>query len=250
MRSKGVVHTALAVEVPRGWESPTPEVRKRGKASLYAGLILAVLVASISGYLYAESIYVPQVQARDATIADQLLQISALESNLTSLLLEGESLRSELSRLGVQIRGAQETILNLTNLLDAATQRVEYLENPRDFNNMNELQTFLSNDNTDSHEYVPVRFDCDDFATTLWLNSLRAGYKMYTVVVHDAVLTYITKGGIRYYNVSVAWGISVGENSYWIMGNHMMNLCFVRGVGWCLVEPQSDGVYILHTMEL
>lgn len=50
------------------------------------------------------------------------------------------------------------------------------IQEPRHFNSLQELNTWLAEDDTDSYAYVPTYFDCDGFALTLQRHALEDGY--------------------------------------------------------------------------
>ena len=93
------------------------------------------------------SIYDAQLAEKDATIAN-------LQSDVVSKDAEIASLKAELA------------------------EKPEYISELRFFETVYELKAFLMNDDTSKRDYIPGKFDCDDFAITLMLNAEKAGYRI------------------------------------------------------------------------
>jgi type II secretory pathway pseudopilin PulG len=80
----------------------------------------------------------------------------------------------------------------------------------REFRSEEELKLWLSQDNTDSNEYITNQFDCDDFAKLLQARAYADGYVMSVALVTQ------------------------GENDW-----HFDNGCFI-GNKFYYIDPQND----------
>jgi len=80
----------------------------------------------------------------------------------------------------------------------------------REFRDEEELKLWLSQDNTDSNEYIVNQFDCDDFAKLLQARAYADGYVMSVALVTQ------------------------GENDW-----HFDNGCFI-GNKFYYIDPQND----------
>lgn len=129
------------------------------------------------------------IHAYDAQLAEKDATIANLQNEIVSKDAEIASLKAELA------------------------EKPEYISELRFFETVYELKTFLMNDDTDSKEYIPGKFDCDDFAITLMLNAEKAGYRIGLL---------IEKGGTKHMkNYAI-----VGTNAYYY---------------WA-IEPQDDSL--------
>ena len=218
-------------------------------------------------YLY----YAPQLEAKQRTIDEKTATIAQLGQAMVSLNAQIASLQAQVITLESEKASLADKLANATSQIQTLNDRIDSLDgqiqglvgnlttlttllaqaqNPRDFNSEVELLFFLRGDDTDALSYAPVSFDCDDFAITLQWNALRKGFRMYTVAVWEGSLLYITQDGTKYYKVTYAHGYYSSTEKLWIVGNHFMNLCLVKGRGWYLVEPQTDAIYPLNVIEL
>ena len=104
------------------------------------------------------------------------------------------------------------------NLVDTSSEPANKTsasrEKPRNFESLIELYNFLKEDDTDERQYVPVTFDCDDFAITLQQRALEKGYIM---------------------------------NAQYTPG-HLSNLVVI-GNSIYRVEPQNDKVFFLSSLD-
>jgi hypothetical protein len=140
---------------------------------------------------------------------------------------------------------------NLTNAL-FEIQRLMDVNNYSHFANLSTLNTWLSQDPTDQNTYVENDYDCDDFAMALMLAAFKSNYQMTMISVYYAdELFHVNQTEGTYWFVPKSWSIILSTNAdYHMFGNHMVNLAYVQEIGWVLIEPQTDEVYLLGTHEL
>lgn len=106
---------------------------------------------------------------------------------------------------------------------------VEYGPKPQAWQSIYEIKEFLKADKTDELEYIPEKFDCEDFAFTLQDNAEKIGRKLDVERLsrQEYMLYYgADLGNYDYHYVNVA---RAGNLEYWI-------------------EPQTDRVF--HTSRL
>ncbi|MFA5436758.1 MAG: hypothetical protein WC372_12040 [Candidatus Neomarinimicrobiota bacterium] len=135
------------------------------------------------------------IHAYDAQLAEKDATIAKLQNELLSKDAEIVNLKSELA------------------------ENPEYISELRFFETVYELKTFLMNDDTDSKEYIPGKFDCDHFALTLMLNAEKSGYRV---------------------------GLFPD-----IANKHMKNVAFVGKGGFgdfWIIEPQDDTIEYAGTL--
>ena len=128
-----------------------------------------------------------------------------------------------------QLAEKDATIANLQNELlikDAEiaeleaelTEKPEYVSELRFFETVYELKSFLMNDDTSKRDYIPGKFDCQNYALALMLNAEKQGYRM----------------GV----------FPVGKE-------HMKNVAFVGKDGYgdfWIIEPQDDTIEYAGTL--
>jgi hypothetical protein len=102
-----------------------------------------------------------------------------------------------------------------TEVFSQTEVQVQHVEVARQFKSLSELQSWLAEDDTDSYAYIPVEFDCEDFAMMLQRNSLNDGYIISVELVDTNWDGYI---------------------------DHAMNTAII-GNSIYLIEPQTDGVW-------
>jgi hypothetical protein len=88
------------------------------------------------------------------------------------------------------------------------------LQTLRDFRNEDELRLWLSQDGTDSNEYVTNLFDCDDFSRMLQARAYEDGYA-----------------------ISIAL-VTQGDGDW-----HFINGCFI-GNKFYYIDPQKDRIWM------
>ena len=150
-------------------------------------IILIVILGLLLTGCADLSIYDAQLAEKDATIAQ-------LQSEIISKDAEIASLKAELA------------------------EKPEYISELRFFETVYELKTFLMNDDTDSKEYIPGKFDCQNYALTLILNAEKQGYRMGVFPVDK---------------------------------EHMKNVAFVGKDGYgdfWIIEPQDDTIEYAGTL--
>lgn len=241
-------------------------------------VLSVILVAILGGSLVYNFVQYSDIQAKNTTISSQATLIQTQQNTMTSLSNDLNSTRatlnqklSEIATLNLRIADMQtqiETYRNTVDLLQAQVEslnsevstlngqitnlqsKIDALSNPRDFKSTEELLDFLDRDNTDEQRYIPDTHDCDDFARDLQIAAFREGFKMYIVPVHEGVLWHRDFYDGTYYLVTY-YAVWYGNyEEYWLFGDHTMNLCWINNIGWVLVEPQNDGIYILYQTEL
>ena len=127
------------------------------------------------------SIYDAQLAEKDATVAQ-------LQSEIISKDAEIVNLKSELA------------------------ENPEYISELRFFETVYELKTFLMNDDTDSKEYIPGKFDCDHFALTLMLNAEKAGYRI-GLLIENGDTKHMKNYAIVGTNAYYYWAIEPQDDS-------------------------------------
>ena len=106
---------------------------------------------------------------------------------------------------------------------------IEYVPETKAWESLYEIKSFLSTDNTDKLQYIPEKFDCEDFAFTLQDNATKTGRKLDVErLTPEEFRKYYraSLGGYDYHYINVA---RCGNIEYWI-------------------EPQWDR--IIHTSRL
>ena len=102
-------------------------------------------------------------------------QLSSLTSEYASVKAERDSLRTELDSLQAEYKTASGELKQLEtsyqSLLKGTQQST--LRNPT----WQELKTFVSEDDTDTHQYVADQFDCSGFAIGLRDQAWRRGFR-------------------------------------------------------------------------
>jgi len=140
---------------------------------------------------------------------------------LAFLLLSGcvsqgkyDDLQAENALRQAQVQTLIKDNIELQHQMDALLYEHEVLQedyakviNPREFKDVEELNWWLSIDDTDKMEFIDDIQDCDDFARILMLNSFEDGYIL---------------------------GILVD-------GEHIKNVTFI-GAEVYLIEPQTDEI--------
>ena len=104
----------------------------------------------------------------------------------------------------------------LIGYYQAINEQPQYL---KFFDNLTELKQFLEEDDTDKYFYVPLYFDCDDFAIMLQVRALKKGYIMNIALVD-------TNGDGR--------------------ADHVMNLAILNTKQYVLIEPQTDRIWVIN----
>jgi hypothetical protein len=140
---------------------------------------------------------------------------------------------------------------NLTKAL-LEIEHLTSMYNFTHFSNMSSLNTWLSQDTTDQNTYVPVSYDCDDFALSLMLAAFKSNYQITTISVYCSdELLHVNQTEGTYWLVPKSWSIVLPSDAgYHLFANHVANLAYVQEIGWVLIEPQTDEVYPLGTHEL
>jgi hypothetical protein len=77
------------------------------------------------------------------------------------------------------------------------------------------------NDDTSKRDYIPDKFDCDDFAITLMLNAEQAGYRIGLLTTKDSGIKHMKNYAI------------VGTNGFYY---------------YFEIEPQDDSVHYAGTL--
>lgn len=143
-----------------------------------------------------------------------------LDSRYDYLSQQYKDLEHQYVALGYQYQVMGNRQIEEEDVLADAQRQIEYWEHAyetkpgpwqacREFRDKDELVLWLSQDNTDSNEYIPNQFDCDDFARMLQAHAYDDGYVVsITLVARDD-------------------------------GYHFKNGCFI-GNKFYYVDPQTD----------
>lgn len=168
------------------------------------------------------------------TYIDLGIQHNSLEANYSTLMDERNDLMANLTT----------ALLEIQRLID--------MNNYTHYTNMSTLNAWLSHDTTDQNTHVPNTYDCDDFALTLVLAAFKSNYQMTIIsVYYSDELLHVNQTDGTYWLVTKSWSIVLPSDAdYHLFGNHMVNLTYVHHVGWMLIEPQTDEIYLFGTYEL
>ncbi len=100
----------------------------------------------------------------------------------------------------------------------------------KNFENMNELKTFLKNDNTDQFTWTE-EFTCDDFTRALIENAKNKGYRL------------------KYESVEDPNSFWPSNDFYWDGdGLHAVCIAYLESTGkWYYIEPQQDFILGVKT---
>jgi len=166
-----------------------------------------------------------------ATIRDD---VRGTQSSLSSLWLEVRSVKSDVSRIW----------LNISSVWRELAKEAGY------WSSLDELKTWLKENEVDKNQYIPDVYDCDDFAIDLARAALREKKKlMFPIPVYCGQVYYYF-GNVLVPSSAVDQIELPGGLQYWIITNHMVDLTYCMDVGWVIVEPQNDNIAILGTHEL
>lgn len=233
-------------------------------------VMLVVALALSNAWTYFQGI---QTSTTLKAISDENI---SLTENHSTLLTDYQNLTTAYSTIHNDHSLLNETYIDLQNshnLLEAnysalmdnhdsvmenltkALLEIEHLTdmyNFTHFSNISSLNAWLSQDTTDQNTYVPVSYDCDDFALSLMLAAFKSNYQMTTITVYYSdELLHVNQTEGTYFLVPQSWAIVLPfDAGYHVFGNHIANLTYVQEIGWVLIEPQTDEVYPLGTHEL
>ena len=103
------------------------------------------------------------------------VELAGTQAELAQTQIELTDTQAELAQTQIELTDTQAE-------LETAQQEATHWEtvasaaHPVHFSSKQELVAWLAQDDTDSHEYIPDTFDCDDFALTLQQHALGDGY--------------------------------------------------------------------------
>ncbi|RLI26364.1 hypothetical protein DRO58_05640 [Candidatus Bathyarchaeota archaeon] len=175
-----------------------------------------------------------EVQKVDAEAQAAKGNVSELRDDVSSLQAELQSVRSDVSRLW----------LNITSIWRELAREAGY------WSSLSELEEWLGENRVDENEYIPGLYDCDDFAVDLARAALREENKLVFPIPVYYGEVYKARDCI-YISCRAVLELELPDgNSYLAVANHMVDLTYCEDVGWVLVEPQTDGLWVLGTHEL
>ena len=203
------------------------QAEKRGdrlKRLLIWILIGAVVLVAWGGLSYLNNL---DLQVMVTDLENELTERATLSGFTASRLVVVES---RLDEANTELQTALNDAAYWKGVAAAAESTVPELEH---FESLAALSAWLAHDDTDSYEYVPSTFDCDDFAATLQSHAIEDGY--------------VLNAQILYYDDMVGWRIYVDGESCSLSsfgGYHALNMAVI-GNEIYLIEPQTDEVYLI-----
>lgn len=162
------------------------------KIFLSLAAVTGILVLSVAFLMWGYFNSQARIEEHESTIAEQGVLIEGNETaiqELVSAIVEHDrdidelydakvSLESDVNSLETEVNYLEvlsTTLKEKVNTLEAEWQRLAALGGYREFGSVSELQWWLWNDLTSEHEYIPIYYDCDDFAMDLTLAAIRDG---------------------------------------------------------------------------
>ncbi len=131
---------------------------------------------------------------------------------------EVNRLHGEVETLTLERNQAQRELDEVNATLAEEKGKIGAAKELHNFSTLEELEQFLAQDDTDSHEYIKNDFDCDDFAHDLQEHAFERGYIMNCQI--------LPIGGLR----------------------HMMNMA-IAGNKIYYIEPTTDEITFVHYVD-
>ena len=139
---------------------------------------------------------------------DAGIQLFKMQFELAATQTESADMQAELAETQTQLAMTQAE-MEVAQQEAAHWETVASLAHPVYFSSKQELVDWLAHDDTDSYEYIPDTFDCDDFVLTLQQRALDDGYIISCQYVPEE--------------------------------EHMLNIAIIGNFGY-KIEPQTDEV--------
>ena len=150
-------------------------------------------VATLQTQLAAEQAHAAGLQTElTATISDLNAaqdDIEQLESEIADSELRISNLESELEQANTELAEAYTEISSLTDANSALTEELNIVKDPRHFNSLEELETWLENDDTDTND-VYSSLSAQAKAYVLQVKALREGYILSACIDWDSNYIY------------------------------------------------------------
>lgn len=131
------------------------------------GMCIALVLTSLAGGWHLGQVQSELIEIR--------MQLVVAENRITAL-------QSYLAIRGSKLLSMKQELERTQQELDKTQQKLEQAQ-PRHFNSLEELETWLANDDTDQMQYCRNEFNCIDFALTLQERALADGYILSTEVL-------------------------------------------------------------------
>lgn len=113
-------------------------------------------------------------------------------------------------------------------------QQVDSIIELKEFNSIEQLESWLSVNDVNNNTYITDTYDCDDFALDLVNDAIQEGYAIYSMgsgtVYYKTTIMYNTNNETFYYGKELIELI-----------NHAYCVTKINGI-WYQIEPQNDEI--------
>jgi septal ring factor EnvC (AmiA/AmiB activator) len=150
-------------------------------------------VSTLQTQLTAEQAHAASLQSELTIKINDLnasrAEVQMLESELTESELRVANLQSELNTANTELAQAYTEIAGLTSANTALSQQISVLKDPRHFNSMQELQTWLADDDTNTNAAYSS-LSAQAKAYVLQVKALRDGFILSACIDWDSNFIY------------------------------------------------------------
>jgi hypothetical protein len=154
-----------------------------------------------------------------ATISDlnsSQTQVTHLQADLNASELRITNLQSELDAASTELSQAYSELAGLTDANTSLTEELTVIKDPRHFNSLQELQTWLENDDTNTNSaYSSLTSQAK--AYVLQVKALRDGYILSACIDWDSNFIYswnVAVIGDKIYSVNAATDVITAGPSF------------------------------------